>query len=160
MSSCRLTPEQDAFIEALANLLTTWSLSPNAARLYGYLQLMGEPVGLDDMARDLGISRSHAHTAVRSLEAHGNARAMATRGSRRIVYVCGDDPATPLRPQAVALGSMSALITTAADKVATGEVALRLTRLGEFHRRMQRAMQDVIEPNPASESQGSTSMPA
>lgn len=151
MSSSRLTAEQDAFIEALANLLTTWSLSPNAARLYGYLQIMDEPVGLDDIARDLSISRSHAHNAVRTLEAHGNARSMATRGSKRIVYVCGDDPATPLRPQAVALGNMSDLITSTADKVATGDVALRLKKLGEFHRRMQRAMQDVIEPNRASE---------
>lgn len=146
MSSSHLTPEQIRFIDNLADLLGTWSLSPNAARLYGYLQLMNEPVSLDDIARDLEISRSHAHTAARMLEAADNARAMTTRGSKRIVYVCGDDPGTPLKRQVTALGSMSSLIAASASQVATGDAALRLTRLSDFHGRLQKAMQDVIDP--------------
>jgi DNA-binding transcriptional regulator GbsR (MarR family) len=152
MSSSRLSPEQVQFIENLASLLTTWSLSPNAARLYGYLQLKNEPVSLDDIATDLEISRSHAHTAARMLETAGNARAMATRGSKRIVYVCGDDPATPLRPQAAALGKMSELIAASASHVATGEAAARLAHLGNFHARLRGAMQDVIDPQPIDKS--------
>jgi predicted DNA-binding transcriptional regulator len=144
----RLSSEQGQFVDRLASLLTTWSLSPNAARLYGYLQLMNEPVSLDDIATDLEISRSHAHTAARMLEAHGNARGMTTRGSKRIVYVCGDDPGTPLRPQAAALGSMSDLIAASAPQVATGKAAERLARLGSFHRRLQQAMQEVIGSQP------------
>lgn len=139
-------PEQARFIENLANLLTTWSLSPNAARLYGYLQIKNEPVSLDDIAIDLEISRSHAHTAARTLEAHGNARGLATRGSKRIVYVRGDDPATPLRPQASALGKMSELIAASASQVATGEAVSRLMQLGNFHAQLQRKMQEVIDP--------------
>jgi DNA-binding transcriptional regulator GbsR (MarR family) len=150
MSISRLTAEQIRFIDDLAGLLGTWSLSPNAARLYGYLQIMNEPVGLDDIARDLEISRSHAHTAARVLEAAGNARGMATRGSRKIVYVCGDDPGTPLKRQVTTLGSMSALIAASASSVATGDAATRLAHLSDFHARLQKAMQDVIE-RPAQE---------
>lgn len=143
MSSNRLTPQQVRFINNLAELLGTWSLSTNAARLYGYLQIMNEPVSLDDIARDLEISRSHAHTAARMLEEHGNARGMATRGSKRIMYVCGDDPGTPLQRQIAALGAMSKLIATASRQVATGEAVERLHRLSDFHARLQNAMQSV-----------------
>ena len=115
--------------------------------MYGYLQLKNEPVSLDDIAIDLEISRSHAHTAARMLEAHGNAKGMATRGSKRIVYVCGEDPATPLRPQATALGKMSELITESASQVATGDAALRLALLGQFHARLQQAMRSVTDPS-------------
>ena len=148
MSSSRLTPQQVRFINNLAELLGTWSLSTNAARLYGYLQLMNEPVSLDDIARDLEISRSHAHTAARMLEEHGNARGMATRGSKRIMYVCGEDPGTPLQRQIAALGAMSKLIATAAPLVATGEAAVRLHRLSDFHGRLQSAMQGVTDLAP------------
>jgi hypothetical protein len=39
MSMSKLTPEQTRFIDTLAGLLGTWSLSPNAARLYAAPQL-------------------------------------------------------------------------------------------------------------------------
>jgi DNA-binding transcriptional regulator GbsR (MarR family) len=145
MSSNRLTPHQVRFINNLAELLGTWSLSTNAARLYGYLQIMNEPVSLDDISRDLEISRSHAHTAARMLEEHGNARRMSTRGSKRIVYVCGDDPGTPLQCQIAALGAMSKLIAETAPLVATGAAAARLHRLSDFHGRMQNAMQGLVD---------------
>lgn len=148
MSSNLLTTEQIRFIDSLADLLGAWSLSANAARLYGYLQLMNEPVSLDDIARDLEISRSHAHTAARMLELHGNAKGMTTRGSKRIVYVCGEDPGTPLQRQVATLGSMSDLIAASASQVATGDAELRLLRLSDFHKRLQQAMQDVIDPQP------------
>lgn len=147
MSTTQLTPEQIRFIDSLANLLGTWSLSPNAARLYGYLQIMNEPVSLDDIARDLEISRSHAHTATRMLEPYGNAKALATRGSKRMVYVCGDDPGTPLKRQVATLGDMSDLIAASVAEVATGEAALRLARLSDFHGRLQKAMHEVIDPS-------------
>lgn len=145
MSSTHLTADQIRFIDGLADLLQTWSLTAHAARLYGYLQIMNEPVSLDDIARDLEMSRSHAHTAARMLEAHGNAKGLTTRGSKRIVYVCGDDPGTPLRRQIATLGEMSALISASASRVATGDAAIRLARLSRFHKQFQQAMQTVSD---------------
>ena len=149
MSSSHLTADQIRFIDGLADLLGNWSLSANAARLYGYLQMMNEPVSLDDIARDLEMSRSHAHTAARTLEAHGNAKGITTRGSKRIVYVCGEDPGTPLRRQVTTLGDMSALISASASRVAMGDAALRLARLSVFHKQLQQAMQAVIDSDQA-----------
>lgn len=147
MSSSHLTPAQIQFIDSLADLLGNWSLSAHAARLYGYLQIMNEPVSLDDIARDLEMSRSHAHTAARTLEAHGNAKAITTRGSKRIVYVCGEDPGTPLRRQVTTLGEMSMLISASASSITTGDAARRLARLSVFHKQLQQAMQSVIDPD-------------
>ena len=81
------------------------------------------------------------------LEEHGNARGMATRGSKRILYVCGDDPGTPLQRQIAALGAMSKLIAITSVQVATGEAAERLHRLSDFHGRLQQAMQSVTSPS-------------
>jgi DNA-binding transcriptional regulator GbsR (MarR family) len=147
MSSSRLSPEQTLFIDDLADLLSTWSLTAHAARLYGYLQIMNEPVSLDDIALDLEMSRSHAHTAARMLEEHGNARSMSTRGSRRLLYVAGDNPGTPLRRQAQTLGRMSELIAARSSIVSDGVAADRLERLAKFHRRLHDAMNAVIEPD-------------
>ncbi len=147
MSSCRLSQQQIAFIDSLAELLGTWSLSVNAARLYGYLQIMNEPASLEDIARDLEISRSHAHSAAKVLEEAGNAKGVPTRGSKLMRYVCGDDPGTPLRRQVVTLGRMSELIASKSSEVSRGDATKRLVRLAKFHRKLQESMQAVIGPD-------------
>ena len=151
MSNSRLSAEQLRFIDDLAALLSAWSISTNAARLYGYLQITNAPVSLEEIARDLEISRSHAHTAAKMLEDHGNARGIATRGSRRILYVCGDDPGTPLRKQILTLGRMSALIASRALEVAEGPATDRLVRLASFHKKLQEAMEAVVGSGRARE---------
>lgn len=144
MSTSQLSPEQTRFIDDLASLLGAWSMPANAARLYGYLQIMNAPVSLEEIARDLEISRSHAHTAAKVLEDHGNARGVPSRGSRRILYVCGDDPATPLRPQVRTLGRMAELIAKRGGDITNGDAANRLMRLAAFHRELQEAMERVV----------------
>ncbi|MCW1431117.1 GbsR/MarR family transcriptional regulator [Novosphingobium sp. JCM 18896] len=146
MSTSQLSPEQTRFIDDLAGLLGAWSMPANAARLYGYLQIMNVPVSLEEIARDLEISRSHAHTAAKVLEDYGNARGIPSRGSRRILYVCGDDPATPLRPQVATLEKMSQLIAKRGPDIAAGEAAARLTRLAAFHHELHEAMHVVVRP--------------
>jgi DNA-binding transcriptional regulator GbsR (MarR family) len=141
-----LSPEQSRFIDELAGLLTAWSMPANAGRLYGYLQLMTEPVSLDDIARDLEISKSNACTAAKVLEGHGNARKLAERGTRRVLYVAGEDPGTPLRKQAETLGRMAQLIASRKGDVATGAAERRLGRLSAFHAELRAAMEAVILP--------------
>jgi DNA-binding transcriptional regulator GbsR (MarR family) len=141
-----LNPDQVRFIDDLSALLTAWSMPANAARLYGYLQLMNDPVGLDDIARDLEISKSNACTAAKVLETHGNARRVTERGTKRVLYVAGDDPGAPLRKQAETLGRMARLIAARKSVVATGAAEQRLARLSAFHGDLQCAMEAVILP--------------
>ena len=146
MSTSKLSEQQRAFIDSLADLLSAWSMPVNAARLYGYLQIMNDPASLEDIARDLEISRSHAHSAAKLLEDHGNAKGVPTRGSKLVRYVCGDDPGTPLRRQAMTLGRMSELIASKSSEVSEGDASKRLVRLAKFHRKLQESMQAVIGP--------------
>lgn len=146
MSKSFLSADQIRFIDDLAALLTAWNMPNNAARLYGYLQLQNAPASLDDIVRDLEISKSNACTAAKVLEDHGNARRLGTRGSKRIFYVAGDDPGAPLRKQTDLLGRMSTLISSRTEKVSCGRAAVRLTELADFHKSLQLAMEAVIRP--------------
>lgn len=148
MSNRTLTVDQRQFIDELASLLTPWGLPIAAARLYGYLQLQNEPVSLDEIVNDLEISKSNACTAARILESHGNARRVGERGSKRVRYVAGADPGTPLRRQTELLGRMSALIAGRKDIVAKGQARERLHRLSVFHTDLKRAMETVISSHP------------
>lgn len=146
MSTTSLTDDQRAFIDDLAALLSVWAMPGNSARLYGYLQLRNAPASLDDIARDLEISKTNAFTAAKVLEDHGNARRLGERGTKRIYFIAGDDPGMPLRRQADAFGKMSALLEARKDAVTEGPAAQRIARLAAFHKGLQTAMDGVIRP--------------
>jgi DNA-binding transcriptional regulator GbsR (MarR family) len=139
-----LTPEQSQFIEALAAILVAWGQPNAAARLYGYLLLRNDPASLDDIARDLEISRTNAFGAAKELEKQRNVRRLGERGSKRVFFVLTDDPAAPLRNQVALLGMMEVLISTHKDKVATGNAATRMAKLATFHHRLRVAMEQAI----------------
>jgi AraC-like DNA-binding protein len=144
MKNSKLSVEQSRFIDELAALLGAWNMPANAARLYGYLQILNQPASLDDIARDLGISRSHAHTAARALEDHDNARRIGERGTKRAFYVAADDPGAPLRVQVETLGRMANLISSRCGDVADGAARTRLKSLATFHAGLQKAMATVV----------------
>ena len=144
VKNSKLSVEQCRFIDDLASLLGAWNLPANAARLYGYLQVLNQPVSLDDIARDLGISRSHAHTAAKTLEDHNNARRIGERGTKRAFYVAADDPGAPLRAQVETLGRMANLISSRCGDVADGAARVRLKQLATFHTALQKAMATVV----------------
>jgi len=92
------------------------------------------------------MSRSNAFNAAKLLEAHGNAKRLGERGSKRIRFVAGNDPGLPLRSQTEMLGRMAAFISSNRQDVAEGAAADRLDRLAQFHRKMSAAMEQVIRP--------------
>ena len=145
MSNGNLSKQQRHFIDELAMLLISWGMPITAARLYGYLQLQDQPVSLDTIAADLEVSKSNACAAAKLLETHDNARRQGERGSKRVFYVIGDDPGTPLRRQTELLGMMSALIAERKDIVAEGVARERLARLAAFHNDLRTAMQVAIQ---------------
>jgi hypothetical protein len=147
MSKTGLSDVQRDFIDALAALLAGWAMPNNAARVYGYLQIRNGPASLDDIARDLDMSKSNAWAAARQLEYTADVRRLTERGSKRVSYIAGDDPGAPLRRQADLLGQMSDLIANRTADVSSGPAALRMNRLGRFHRDLQIAMQAVIMPD-------------
>ena len=139
-----LSGEQRRFVDDFSALLTQWNMPSTAARVYCYLQLMVEPVSLDAMAADLDVSKSNACTAAKLLESHGNARRVTERGTRRILYVAGDDPGAPLRKHVDLLAKMSRMIRERSAVIATGEARTRLDALADFDHDLNAAMAGVI----------------
>lgn len=78
--------DTQSFIEDMGQHMTGWGLARTTGRIYAYLLLQAEPVGLERMAADLGIAKSGASVGARQLLAFGMARAIGERGSRRVRY--------------------------------------------------------------------------
>ncbi len=145
LSNANLSKPQRQFIDELAMLLVPWGMPITAARLYGYLHLQDGPVSLDEISAALEVSKSNACAAAKVLETHGNAKRQSERGSKRVLYVIGDDPGTTLRRQTELLGMMSDLIAERKDEVAEGAARKRLARLSAFHRDLRNAMLGAIQ---------------
>jgi DNA-binding MarR family transcriptional regulator len=146
LSNVALSAEQGLFIEDLAGLLIAWNMSGATARLFGYLLIRNDPASLDEIAVDLEISKTTACVAAKDLERQGNARRLRERGTKRILYVIGDDPGAPLHKQIALLTMMAGLIGERADGVATGEARDRMLRLSRFHHDLGSAMRRVVMP--------------
>ena len=144
MSNSNLSKQQRDFIDELAMLLMPWGMPITAARLYGYLHLQDGPVSLDEITADLEVSKSNACAAAKLLETHGNAKRLGQRGSKRVLYIIGDDPGTTLRRQMELLGMMSDLIAERKDEVADGIPRERLARLSAFHSDLRNAMMGAV----------------
>lgn len=84
--------EQHGFIEGMGQDMAGWGLSRTAGRVYAWLLLRSEPATLDEIAADLGVAKSGASVAARSLVAIGLVRSLGQRGSRRLRYEALHEP--------------------------------------------------------------------
>lgn len=73
------------FIDAVGELLASWSLSRATGRVYGALLLEEHPVSLDHLAEVAQLSKGQVSTSTRELVAWGLARSIPQRGSRRLL---------------------------------------------------------------------------
>ena len=144
LSNSSLNAEQRRFIDDFSALLVQWNMPITAARVYSYLQLVADPVSLDEMAVELDISKSNACSAAKLLESHGNARRVTERGTRRILYTVGDDPGAPLRKHVELLDKMSGIIRARSRSIAAGAARKRLEALADFDHDLKEAMAKVI----------------
>ncbi len=80
-----LAARRQRFVDDLGAFFAGYGLTPTLGRILGHLMLAEQQASLDDIARDLGIAKSGASTAVRQLETWGMVRRVHTRGSRRVL---------------------------------------------------------------------------
>ena len=140
-----LSASQLQFIEDVAALMIPWGSPPAVSRLYGYLLMSAEPVGLDRIAADLEISKSSACNAARQLENHKLARRHSERGSKRVFYSGTNRFAVVLLGQSAALGELGKLLQTRASTVGSGSALKRMKDTAEFCLSMREAIDTAIE---------------
>lgn len=144
LSNGKLAADQRSFLDDFARLLAAWNMPSNTARVYGYLLLQNEPAGLDQIARDLEISKSNACTAAKVLETWGHCRRIGERGTKRVLYVAREDLGTSFLPRTATFGQLNELVSASAENVASGAAVDRLRQLAAFYHNIQIAMENVI----------------
>lgn len=144
MSKFKLSPHDEAFLDAMAMLMAPWGWVRPVGRIYAYLLLREEPATLDEIAADLGMSKSNASVAARTLEHCGNARRQGEPGSRRILYSVPAEFSGPFVAKAELLERQVRLFSAQGSRDIPEAVAERFDQLSEFYTAMRGAIEGVI----------------
>ncbi len=145
MTNIKLSEQDEAFLDAMAMLMAPWGWARPVGRIYAYLLLREEPATLDEIAAALGMSKSNASVAARTLEHCGNARRQGEPGSRRIYYSVPEDFSGPFVAKAELLDRQVRMFTNQRDRGVDGAVADRFERLSGFYTQMRAAIEGVID---------------
>ncbi|MGO4833867.1 GbsR/MarR family transcriptional regulator [Rhizobiaceae sp. 2RAB30] len=141
--SNKLLADQQRFIGDIASMLVPSGVPATAARLYGYLLLRPEPVSLDRITADLGMSKSSASVAARLLEQYGLARRHGERGSKRALYDVSDNYEGMLTGQNRLLDGLAARLKEAGTDAA-GPARERLLEMSRFYVVIREAMDAAL----------------
>ncbi len=135
---------EQRFVEDVSRLLMPWGVPPVAARLYGYLLLRPGPVSLEQIADDLGISKSSASVAARLLESYTLARRHGEPGTKRALYAVADDYEAMIRQQNRLLDALAEQLDAGAGIALSKAAGARLQEMADFYRVMRDAMEDAM----------------
>jgi len=81
----------DEFVELIGNIGTSLGLSKVACQLYGLLFIRGEPLSLDQMTDELGVSKGNVSVNIRALERWEAVRKVWRKGTRKDYYRAEED---------------------------------------------------------------------
>ncbi|MGP7818612.1 choline uptake/conversion transcriptional regulator CudC [Niallia sp. 01092] len=81
-----LKEAEELVISAIASTMDLYGVTPSIGRLYGYLYFMNEPVTLDQMSQELGMSKPSMSTSIRSLQQIDMVQKVWKTGVRKDLY--------------------------------------------------------------------------
>lgn len=117
------------FIEAGGNTTQSFGFGRIPGQLFALLYLSAKPLCLDDIARELGVSKASVSTTVRQLEQWVAVRRVWVKGDRKDYYEAETDFGTMLR---------HGLLMTFRKKLETAG-----TQIGHVEDSLKRAMEKV-----------------
>jgi DNA-binding transcriptional regulator GbsR (MarR family) len=82
---------KEQFIQSIAKNMTLYGITPSVGRLFGILYFSDEPMTLDDMRKELGMSKTSMSTGVRALLDKKMVEPVFKRGVRKDLYQTEDD---------------------------------------------------------------------
>lgn len=139
-----LRAEDRQVIEDLASLLAPWGLPLAQGRVYAYVLLSPAPVGLDQIATDLAMSKAGAWSAATQLERFGHIKRHGTPGSKRARYGPSEDLSAVMAAHNAMLGSLGQIFERSAVTAAAGAVAARMQELADLYLTVWRTVDDAI----------------
>ncbi|HET7577953.1 MAG TPA: GbsR/MarR family transcriptional regulator [Bacillales bacterium] len=82
---------KEQFIQSIAKNMKLYGITPSVGRLFGILYFSDEPMTLDDMRSELGMSKTSMSTGVRALLDMKMVEPVFRRGVRKDLYQTEDD---------------------------------------------------------------------
>lgn len=79
------------FIDSMAQNMNLYGITPSVGRLYGLLYYSEEPMTLDCMKDELGMSKTSMSTSVRQLQELNMVEKVWKKGTRKDLYQSVDD---------------------------------------------------------------------
>lgn len=76
----------EQFVESWGSMGALWGINRSMARVHALLIVSTEPLGLDEIAQQLKISRGNASMSLKELRSWGVVRRVHERGTRRDLY--------------------------------------------------------------------------
>jgi DNA-binding transcriptional regulator GbsR (MarR family) len=138
------TATERRFVDDVARLLVPWGVPQTAARLYGYLLLFPEPVGLDRISADLAVSKSSTSVAARLLEKYRLVLRHGEPGSRRVLYEVSQDYDGMLTEQNRLIDGLAERLKSGAGAITSRAAHNRLQEMAVFYATIREAMNTAL----------------
>lgn len=87
----KLDEAREIVINALAETMDLYGVSPSNGRLYGTMYFLDEPMTLDEMAKELGMSKTSMSNTARALLDINMVEKVWQKGVRKDLYVAEKD---------------------------------------------------------------------
>jgi DNA-binding transcriptional regulator GbsR (MarR family) len=134
----------ERFIHSYSRLLASWGMPMTAARVFAYLILQPQPVGLDRIAADMGISKASAWGATRHLEQVNQVERFGEPGSKRALFAPTENFARALLNYSRLLSKSGTLMREAAPVAAGPEARARMLERAEFFLAVHEAIEATM----------------
>ncbi|WP_018664428.1 GbsR/MarR family transcriptional regulator [Heyndrickxia acidiproducens] len=87
----KLLKARERVTEAIAQNMNLYGVTPSVGRLYGMMYFHNEPLTLDEMKQELGMSKTSMSTSVRTLVDLKMVEKIWKRGVRKDLYLVEED---------------------------------------------------------------------
>ena len=145
------------FVESWGSMGVMWGINRSMARIHALLLATKEPLGLEEITNELGMSRGNASMSLKDLRNWGVVRRVNLTGERRDYYIAEEDPWSMLfriaserkkREFDPALAALQKVLATTDEE--DDLVKDRLEDLEEMLRAMDRLLQRFLASEGAS----------
>ncbi len=133
------------FIDELGQFYARFGVTLTFGRVFALLLLCDAPVSLDEIAAQLGVSKTGVSVATRDLERAGLAKRRGTRGSRRILYEATDTMEPMFEAQFTRIRQSVPIYQRADATLAPGRAKERMARMLDLHEFWLRESEGIMD---------------
>ncbi len=124
---------RNRFVDELGQLYARYGMSLTFGRTFALLLTSDDPLTLEDIAEQLGVSKTGASVATRDLERVGVARRLGARGSKRVLYEASDTMEPLFEAQFARVRQALAVLQHGDAALRSGRAKTRMADMLDLH---------------------------